>query len=126
MQIDRLLFLYTGISLYMIANYSFKTTCGITAGFYLWMTFVITVSRKINEQIYRYDIAIEFLAFLWGIYELYPWCYQIVVLCYVIFSLFNHLVGMIYYIYKYIHRDIPGITRPLISEMNEMTEIESV
>ena len=123
MQIDRLLFIYTGISLFMIANYAFRTTCGITAGFYLWMTTVVSVSRNINEEVFKYDIVIEFIAFLWSIYELYPWCYQIVVLCYVIFTSFNHFIGVIYYIYKYTHRDIPGVTRPLISEMNEFDSL---
>ena len=119
MKIERLLFVYAGIGFYMIARYAFTPNCGVTAGFYLWMSLIVSVSRNMNEEIYKYDVGFELLVFLWSIYELYPMCYDILVLCYAIFTSFNHLIGIIYYMYKYTNFHTPGISRPLISEMDE-------
>ena len=123
MLIDRLLFIYTGLALFMIAKYAFRPTCGVTAGFYLWMSIIVSASRPVNQDIYKYDIGIELLIFLWSIYELYPLCYETLVLCYVIFTSFNHFISIFYYMYKYTRRDVPGVTRPLISEMDEFSSL---
>ena len=101
MFIDKLLFIYMGVACYMIARYAFRPNCGITAGFYLWMSIIVSVSRRIDDEIYLYCIACELITFLWSIYEICHLCYDPLVLGFVIFTSIDHLLGLLFYAYKY-------------------------
>ena len=122
MFIDKLLFIYIGIAFYMIARYAFTPDCGITAGFYLWMSIIVSVSRRIDDEIYLYCIVCEFITFLWSIYEIFPLCYDPLVLGFVIFTSIDHLLGFLFYAYTYyknkymIDNDVGLLDR----EMNEV------
>ncbi len=67
--IDRLIIIYVGIGLYMIAVYAFKPTCRITTGFFIWVIIIIGSTRTVKIAT-RFDIGLEIIMIGWGIYEL--------------------------------------------------------
>lgn len=67
--IDRLIIIYVGIGLYMIAVYAFTPTCRITTGFFIWVMIIIGSTRTVKIAT-PFDIGLEIIMIGWGIYEL--------------------------------------------------------
>ena len=67
--IDRLIIIYVGIGLYMVAVYAFKPTCRITTGFFIWVMIIIGSTRTVKIAT-PFDIGLEIIMIGWGIYEL--------------------------------------------------------
>jgi len=68
--IDRLIFVYCGIGVYVVAAYSWKPSCQVSTGFFIWMAIIISASRPC-KRIARFDIGLEVIMTGWGFYELY-------------------------------------------------------
>ena len=122
MFLDKLLFIYVAAGCYMIARYAFTPKCGISAGFYLWMSIIVSASRRVDDQIYLYCIAVEIITFLWSIYEIYPLCYDDLVLGFVIFTSVDHLFAFVFYTYTYYKNKQPNDNEVglLDREMNDV------
>ena len=67
--IDRLIIIYVGIGLYMVAVYAFTPTCRITTGFFIWVMIIIGSTRTVKIAT-PFDIGLEIIMIGWGIYEL--------------------------------------------------------
>ncbi len=67
--IDRLIIIYVGIGLYMIAVYAFTPTCRITTGFFIWVMIIIGSTRTV-KIVTSFDVGLEIIMIGWGIYEL--------------------------------------------------------
>ena len=97
--LDRIQCIYGGLGTYMFARYAFHPTCGVSAGFYLCMSLIVSVIRT-TEPV-KQDIGFELILFVWSIYEIVPWCYELLVLEYTVFTSVLHLIFCCYYLWKF-------------------------
>ena len=88
--LDRIQCIYGGLGTYMFARYALHPTCGVSSGFYLCMSLIVSVIRT-TEPV-KQDIGFELILFVWSIYEIVPWCYELLVLEYTIFTSVLHLI----------------------------------
>ena len=97
--LDRIQCIYGGLGTYMFARYAFQPTCGVSAGFYLCMSLIVSVIRTTKPV--KQDIGFELVLFVWSVYEIVPWCYELLVLEYTIFTSVLHLIFCCYYLWKF-------------------------
>ena len=78
--LDRWIFIYAAIGLYMFARYAFKPTCEkISNGFYLWMTIITSATRPLprsyitdsEEEIGKSSVGFELIMIGWGFYVIF-------------------------------------------------------
>ena len=105
--IDRLIIIYVGIGLYMVAVYAFTPTCRITTGFFIWVMIIIGSTRTVKIAT-PFDIGLEIIMIGWGIYELYDLsCYtNKIVMWYLLVNMVLCGVSLVYFTRQVINNRI--------------------
>ena len=105
--IDRLIIIYVGIGMYMIAVYAFTPTCRITTGFFIWVMIIIGSTRTVKIAT-PFDIGLEIIMIGWGIYELYDLsCYtNKIVMWYLLVNMVLCGVSLVYFTRQVINNRI--------------------
>ena len=105
--IDRLIIIYVGIGLYMIAVYAFTPTCRITTGFFIWVMIIIGSTRTVKIAT-PFDVGLEIIMIGWGIYELYDLsCYtNKIVMWYLLVNMVLCGVSLVYFTRQVINNRI--------------------
>ena len=105
--IDRLIIIYVGIGLYMIAVYAFTPTCRITTGFFIWIMIIIGSTRTVKIAT-PFDIGLEIIMIGWGIYELSDLsCYtNKIVMWYLLINMVLCGVSLVYFTRQVINNRI--------------------
>ena len=105
--IDRLIIIYVGIGLYMIAVYAFTPTCRITTGFFIWVMIIIGSTRTVKIAT-PFDIGLEIIMIGWGIYELSDLsCYtNKIVMWYLIINMVLCGISLVYFTRKVMNNRI--------------------
>tara|TARA_B100001250_G_C19500968_1_gene657388 strand:+ start:231 stop:692 length:462 start_codon:yes stop_codon:yes gene_type:complete len=105
--IDRLIIIYVGIGLYMIAVYAFTPTCRITTGFFIWVMIIIGSTRTV-KIVTPFDVGLEIIMIGWGIYELSDLsCYtNKIVMWYLIINMVLCGISLVYFTRQVINNRI--------------------
>ena len=105
--IDRLIIIYVGIGLYMVAVYAFTPTCRITTGFFIWVMIIIGSTRTVKIAT-PFDVGLEIIMIGWGIYELYDLsCYtNKIVMWYLLVNMVLCGVSLVYFTRQVINNRI--------------------
>ena len=105
--IDRLIIIYVGIGLYMIAVYAFTPTCRITTGFFIWVMIIIGSTRTV-KIVTPFDVGLEIIMIGWGIYELSDLsCYtNKIVMWYLIINMVLCGISLVYFTRKVMNNRI--------------------
>lgn len=105
--IDRLIIIYVGIGLYMIAVYAFTPTCRITTGFFIWVMIIIGSTRTVKIAT-PFDVGLEIIMIGWGIYELSDLsCYtNKIVMWYLLVNMVLCCVALVYFTRQVINNRI--------------------
>ena len=105
--IDRLIIIYVGIGMYMVAVYAFTPTCRITTGFFIWVMIIIGSTRTVKIAT-PFDIGLEIIMIGWGIYELYDLsCYtNKIVMWYLLINMVLCGVSLVYFTRQVINNRI--------------------
>ena len=105
--IDRLIIIYVGIGLYMIAVYAFTPTCRITTGFFIWVMIIIGSTRTVKIAT-PFDVGLEIIMIGWGIYELSDLsCYtNKIVMWYLLINMVLCGVSLVYFTRQVINNRI--------------------